>query len=294
MKFTHDTQRGAWLLDRVGAWASVGGVAGTGFETYARILHPVHAWRFGDDVDDWGSARITEKARWGWARVAERNGRVMHPLVQWRRLTDDGTARSFTDGWEVSQSDEGRLDPELLAALTKHLGAATTAPDDVTAGVWTGWGELHDGGSSAYIVFGTDEAEAKRERARLAAEARASVAPEVRKAVTRGPWLQWPSREFLLFETSLAELRDPSWMRGAGLGATNGDDGVTPQLLWPADRAWVVASEIDWDSTIVAGSRELIDAVLTDPTFEAFEVDEHSDLSWDGDTVNPAGSQRNG
>jgi hypothetical protein len=286
MKFTRNTQRGTWLLDRVGDWASVGGVAGTGFEAYARILHPVRARRFGDDIDEWGSPRIAEEARWGWARVAERNGRVMHPLVQWRRLTDDETALSFTDGWEVSQSEEGRLAPELLAALTRHLAAATTTPDDVTAGVWNGWGELHDGGSSAYIVFGVDEAEAKRERARLAAEARASVAPEVRKAVSRGPWLQWPGREFLLFDTSLAELSDPNWMRGAGLGATNDDDGVMPQLLWPADQSWVVASEIDWDSTIVAGSRGLIDAVLADPALEAFEVDEDADLSWDGDIVN--------
>jgi hypothetical protein len=75
-------------------------------------------------------------------------------------------------------------------------------------------------------------------------------------------------------------------MRGAGLGATNDDDGVMPQLLWPADQSWVVASEIDWDSTIVAGSRGLIDAVLADPALEAFEVDEDADLSWDGDIVN--------
>lgn len=290
MKFTRDTQRGDWLRHRVGDWAHVGGVAGTGFEAYARILHPANAWRFGPEIDEWGSPRMTEDGRWGWARIAERNGRVMHPLVQWRRLTNDEMSLSFSDGWEVSQSDEGRLDPRLLAALTAHLSAATTTPDEVTVGVWNGWGELHDGGWSAYIAFGTDEAEAKRERARLEAEARASVAPEVREAVRRGPWLEWPGREFLLFDTSLAELSDPGWMRGAGLGATNDDDGVTPQLLWPADQSWVVASEIDWDSTIVAGSRGLVDAVLADPTFEAFEVDEHSDLSWEGDTVNPAGT----
>ena len=49
----------------------------------------------------------------------------------------------------------------------------------------------------------------------------------------------------------------------------------------------MVASEIDWDSTIVAGSRALVDAVLTDDRYEAFEVDEGSDLTWEGDLVNP-------
>lgn len=48
--------------------------------------------------------------------------------------------------------------------------------------------------------------------------------------------------------------------------------GHTPQLLWPADHTWVVATEIDTDSTIVAGSRQLIASVLADGRFEAFEV----------------------
>lgn len=44
-------------------------------------------------------------------------------------------------------------------------------------------------------------------------------------------------------------------------------------MLWPEGHEWVLASEIDWDSTIVAGSRSLIDAVLADARFEAYEVD---------------------
>jgi hypothetical protein len=43
--------------------------------------------------------------------------------------------------------------------------------------------------------------------------------------------------------------------------------------LWcPADRAWFVVSETDYDSTIVAGSRAWIDALLRIPDLEAFEV----------------------
>ncbi|MDP4331968.1 hypothetical protein Q7F20_01145 [Curtobacterium sp. A7_M15] len=58
-------------------------------------------------------------------------------------------------------------------------------------------------------------------------------------------------------------------------------------MIWPEDHAWVVASEEDWDSTIIAGSRTLVDSILADDRFEAFEVHEGDDLSRDGDLLNP-------
>jgi len=62
---------------------------------------------------------------------------------------------------------------------------------------------------------------------------------------------------------------------------------VSPNLLWPADLAWCVATEIDCDSTLVGGSRALVDAICADDALEAFEVTEDDDLTWTGDTVNP-------
>jgi hypothetical protein len=43
----------------------------------------------------------------------------------------------------------------------------------------------------------------------------------------------------------------------------------SPNLWWPDDRAWCVASEIDFRSTYVGGSRALIDRVFDDERFEA-------------------------
>jgi hypothetical protein len=42
---------------------------------------------------------------------------------------------------------------------------------------------------------------------------------------------------------------------------------------WPADRAWLVATEIDGYLTYVGGSRAAIDAVLADPSLDAVAVD---------------------
>lgn len=87
--------------------------------------------------------------------------------------------------------------------------------------------------------------------------------------------------DYVLAQTSTAGLAEPGW--GQTIGHRFDEP---PQLLWPEDHAWVLATEIDWDSTIVAGSKALVDAILDDDRFEAFPVDQDSDLSWDGDTIN--------
>ena len=63
-------------------------------------------------------------------------------------------------------------------------------------------------------------------------------------------------------------------------------DAEHPSILWPDDRAWVMVSEIDYDSTIVAGSTELVRALCADPSLEALPIREGSSLHWDADDLN--------
>jgi hypothetical protein len=58
-------------------------------------------------------------------------------------------------------------------------------------------------------------------------------------------------------------------------------------LWWPADRAWVVATDADLVSTYVAGSAECVGAVLGDPGLEAAPAAPGDRLAWDADGVNP-------
>ena len=46
----------------------------------------------------------------------------------------------------------------------------------------------------------------------------------------------------------------------------------SPTLWWPDDRAWCVATEVDFHSTYVGGSRRLIDRLTGDERLEAAEV----------------------
>lgn len=58
----------------------------------------------------------------------------------------------------------------------------------------------------------------------------------------------------------------------------------SPNLWWPEDRSWCVATEIDLDTTYIGASRRCVDALLGVSELEVLEV-RPSDL---GDKVNPA------
>jgi hypothetical protein len=48
----------------------------------------------------------------------------------------------------------------------------------------------------------------------------------------------------------------------------------------------VSVTEVDYDSTVVGGSSDLIAALLAEPQLEAFEIPEGARLTWDSDEVN--------
>lgn len=94
-----------------------------------------------------------------------------------------------------------------------------------------------------------------------------------------GELVRGRGRDYLVFETPRAPVTrwpgmQPHWPQSAN-------------LVWPPDRAWCIATEIDWDSTLVAGSAAMCRALLGDARLEAFEVHYDDDLSWCGDTLNP-------
>lgn len=89
----------------------------------------------------------------------------------------------------------------------------------------------------------------------------------------------WGGRSYLLFATPKAAIM--TWP-GMGIAADQ-----SANLIWPMDHSWCIATEIDFDSTLVAGPARLADAILADVRLEAFAIGYDDDLSWYGDTVNP-------
>ena len=92
-----------------------------------------------------------------------------------------------------------------------------------------------------------------------------------------------PGRDYLLFEGPLASLAQfgysIEWPDGRRFF-----DHASPNLWWPDDRAWCVATEIDLDSTYIGGSQALAADLLNDPRVEATPVRAEDAR---GDTINP-------
>ena len=137
-----------WLTDRVDIWGPdwVTNMVGSGFEAYARLLHPL--------ADEPGAPT--------WAQVARSNGRIIHPSAQWKMISSlqPGSltaAKVFAVRSHPSGPHGGNLNGWALEALCAVLAGHTTTPQTCYFAVWEGWGGLGEPrpGSTMTSFFGS-------------------------------------------------------------------------------------------------------------------------------------------
>jgi hypothetical protein len=256
---------GDWIAPRLrGGFGAVCRSIPRGYPAYARLLHPVEP--------DAAEPRT-------WAEVCERTGRTAHALMQWEAITTPAPAlRSGTEvplsregRWDEVQVQRGTLAPQALGPLLDVL-TPFTGDQYCYQALWEGWGWLT--GAVAFLTFSASGGP------RQPAPTRATP-PDVLEQALNAARLRLPGRDYLIFTGAL-----PAAL-GMGHQVTQEwFDPQSPNLLWPADRSWCLASEIDFDSTLLAGPAELIDAVLASPALEAWTVDEDDNLSAFADQLN--------
>ena len=193
-----------------------------------------------------------------------------------------------------------------MSATASILAGHTSTPDDGFVAVWEGWGGIVGamgyGPSRVFLTIGDESADDPRHDEFLAHAARDSFNDVFKKPtwqpgilsdeVSRGPRLSLPNRDHVLFRGGVSELETPDWeSRMPWQDRELADHGFAqtahcPSLVWPDDRAWVLVTEVDYDSTIVGGTPELIRALVADPRLEALPIREGADLTWDADEVN--------
>lgn len=269
-RYEPDPGVGEWLRPRLGPFGpAVGSLVPRGYAAYARILHPMY--------DE-------EHRPVRWAAVAAETGRMVHPTAQaWRvagrpevyapQAQPLGQRVPEPREWRGDDSGGGSMDARELRGVADVLGRHST--EDLIAAFWEGSG--WDGGMVVFAWDGEPDGELPPPR-----PAPDELAPEV----LHGPKLELPHRAYVLFRAgvdNLVALADgtahadvdpfhPGWR--------------TPNLLWAEDQTWCLATEVDLDSTVVGGSRALIDDLLGAEGLEVVEVVETDSLGSADDAVN--------
>lgn len=185
---------------------------------------------------------------------------------------------------EPSEADWHPIGP-LLEALIGELATHTTTPDDCFHAVWEGYGWLHEG-SSAELV-------AKRHWPSLRTPRPALFRPRRGWAVYGGPRMQpqpsahqsipmevfaaprfeLPNRSYLLMRGAVQEARHIGHFSDEHLFAQS------PDFLWPADRAWVLATDTDFSAVVIAGTAELQAALIASNALDAEPVNRSAPIA---------------
>lgn len=230
------------------------------------MLHPVDFTAPPADLANDPTADPAEhSATLTWTQVCERTRRTPHALMQWRSITTPapgiGLPLSSEGLWHEVDVEEGTLEPAALAALLDVLEPFTTKQECYHA-LWEGYGWFDGDSSSMLSAYADSEGGPPPPPPR-----RAQVPLQLQQALA-APRLSLPGRDHLLFtgplRAALAIGRQvtDAWFRAQ-----------SPNLLWPAHHSWCVASEIDFDSTLIGGSPGLIEAVLAAPGLDVLPRD---------------------
>lgn len=306
-------------------FGSILSIVPRGFEAYARVFHPVERDRplntkTGQGVDartgcaDGDDTEVAlETQRATWADAAASFATTMHAEAQYARLIrrDHGNCMEeiAPDGWRYGGTHEGCVDALSLSTVSVILGRHTNTPDAGVAAIWDGWGGLMSSAGVMRLVLQTgddladpttDEAAAQRgsDGVLPVGEACAEPAPDepewgsglLAPEIAAGPRFGLHAdtgRSYLLFEAGANDFADAAWANHAPWV----DDVMwaqSPSILWPEDHSWVLATEIDFDSTLVAGTAALVRDLMQTPGLEVLPIRTDADLSWDGDVINRA------
>jgi hypothetical protein len=141
LELVRDVSVGEWLNGRLlplrgtDEGVLVGEIVPTGFETYARILHPALLPRDGELVPV------------RWSELAAERGKVIHPEAQLASLLGEELPTGGNSWGEGFVPEEGSLPEGQCGALASILAGFTSTPDLCWFCVWEGFGFWHGGSS---------------------------------------------------------------------------------------------------------------------------------------------------
>jgi hypothetical protein len=115
-------------------------------------------------------------------------------------------------------------------------------------------------------------------------DAERELAPALLDALRNGRRLQFPMRDYLLFEGPLDAAPEFGWTLAGKRFIPE-----SPNLFWPQDHAWCVATEIDLPFTLAAGSNALAEHLVGHSRLETEQAFADDPVTADSDNQNRDG-----
>ncbi len=243
-----------WLVERLARWQeisptwTVGQVVPEGYDAYARIYH--RAERRAPDGMSWEPL--------SWTELAEQNGKAVHA-----EMVFDEIANLERQLYRSSEPPPWLMPPfrqlrdDECQSLLSVLKGFTSTPERCYFCVWKGYG-FPDGrlGRALYGLLGSWW--------------------RIKQATVRLPRLPGAGHrdEYTMFSGPLESIMSFCGYVG------NTWWGQPPDVWWPEDRAWCVASDIDTLDTCVGGSHACIAAVLEHPGLETLPASLTDKVAW--------------
>ncbi|HEV7400149.1 MAG TPA: hypothetical protein VGN84_07735 [Solirubrobacterales bacterium] len=269
LEITDGAAAGAWISPRLGGeFGAVTLEVPKDFEAYARIFHP---------------ASDSEGHRVSWADVAKACGTIPHREMQWHAvlgLADAGELggrHSSNDPnrtkWEGSDPPIGAMDTQTLDALCEILSVYTADPARCFFGLctiqsWSNSFPAHELKPLLELPDGRDHI--------------VLVGPLSAVDQIEFDWGSAPGSVQVTFVANKSERPPPKPDPSEFLQRE------APNLIWPADHSWLVASEVDFDSSLVGGTSDLIETIIQSSALEAWQVEPTDSLAAYADKVNLA------
>ena len=183
-----------------------------------------------------------------WSTVASWTGRTVHPLMQFQRVAGlpEGAHVNEPDPPWGSHPTVGSIPEAECRTLAETLKDFTTTPGICYFCLWEGWGNIDT------HLYKT------------------------------GSRVKAPHRNHLLFRGPIDAIMAffaTDWPR-VNVWSNS------PNIWWPKDRSWCVATDIDLCHTYIGGSQQCIEAILSHPILEALPTTLDASTYLISDTIN--------
>ena len=193
-----------------------------------------------------------------WAEVAAWAGRTAHPLMAFKRISAPRQGFGIGEAPWYENPNEGRLNEGEAGSLAEFLADFTGTASRCFFAVWDGYGQFSGGGMGILSTSG-------------------GIPLSPPSEVLTSQRIKGVGRDYLLYEGRLSAISSffstRFWHGG-------------PNIWWPEDRRWCVATDIDLNSTYIGGSEACIEALPNHPWLEVMPATLDAPVHIGSDTLN--------